>query len=157
MKKLAGGGCLIFFGLFMLLGFFASTSPSTFMVSAMLLVLMVFAPVLAGALLIRSHFRTKEQIAMEARKNLLASREKEVLRLAKQKGGELTIAEIVSDTSMNAEEADEIMRELVVKRYVDMKITDQGSVIYEFFELRPSEPEDRSLRLESWGDDRDVN
>ena len=157
MKKLVGGGLLIFFGLFMLLGFFASTSPSTLIVNALMLLLMVFAPIATGALLIRSHFRDKQEIEVQSRKNILASREKEILRLAKQKGGELTIPEIVSDTSMNADEADEIMRELVVKRYVDMKITDQGTVLYEFFELRRDQPENRMVRLESWTDDKDVN
>ena len=69
----------------------------------------------------------------------------------------MTIPEIVSDTSMNTEEADEIMRELVVKRFVDMKITDQGTVLYEFYELR-KDPSDRAMaRVDSWTDDRDVN
>lgn len=157
MKKIVGGGCLIFFGLFMLLGFFASTSPTSFIVSVMLLFLMVFVPVVTGVVVIRSHLKDKEKVAKESRKSILAAREKEVLRLARQKGGELTIPEIVSDTSMNTEEADEIMRELVVKRYVDMKITDQGTVIYEFFELRKDQPENQLLRMESWTDDRDVN
>src|SRR5687768_13890858 len=107
MKKLVGGGVLIFIGLFMLLGFFASDSSPGFLVSALQLFLMVFAPIAAGALLIRSHFLASKKIEQQSRKNILASREKEVLRLAKQKGGELTIPEIVSDTSMNTEEADE--------------------------------------------------
>jgi hypothetical protein len=157
MKKLIGGGLLIFFGLFMLLGFFASTSPATFIVNVMTLFLMVLAPIAVGSLLIRSHFLSNKKTAEESRKAILASREKEVLRLAKQKGGELTVPEIVSETSMNTEEADEIMRELVVKRYVDMKITNQGTVIYEFFELVKDKLENRIPSLESWTDDRDVN
>jgi len=157
MRKLIGGGLLIFFGLFMLLGFFASTSPSNFMVNTMMLLLMVLAPIVVGSLVIRSHFLSSKKSAEESRKNILASREKEVLRLAKQRGGELTIPDIVSETSMNTEEADEIMRELVVKRYVDMKITNQGTVIYEFFELIKDKTENRVPRLESWTDDRDVN
>jgi hypothetical protein len=40
---------------------------------------------------------------------------------------------------------------------VDMKITNQGSVVYEFFELVKDKPENRIPRLESWTDDRDVN
>jgi hypothetical protein len=157
MKKLIGGGLLIFFGLFMLLGFFASTSPATFIVNMMMLLLMVVAPIVVGSLLIRNHFLSNRKISEESRKNILASREKEVLRLAKEKGGELTVPEIVSETSMNTEEADEIMRELVVKRYVDMKITNQGTVVYEFFELVKDKHENRVPRLESWTDDRDVN
>ena len=157
MKKLVGGGLLIFFGLFMLLGFFASTRSSPFLVDFMMLFLMVLAPIATGGLLIRNHFLSQRKVEQESRKSILASREKEVLRLAKNKGGTLTIPEIVSETSMNTEEADEIMRELVVRQYVDMRITDQGSVVYEFHELRRERPEERPLRLESWMDDRDVN
>jgi hypothetical protein len=118
---------------------------------------MVFAPIVTGTLLIRSHFLAQKKVEQQSRKNILAAREKEILRLAKVKNGELTIPEIVSDTSMNAEEADEIMRELVVKRYVDMRITDQGAVIYEFYDLKKDLPEERMLRLESWTNDKDVN
>ena len=157
MKKLVGGGIFIFFGLFMLLGFFVSTSPSSFIVDAMTLLLMVFAPIVTGALLIRSHYLTKQKLEQQSRKSILVSREKEILRLAKLKNGELTIPEIVSDTSMDAEEADEIMRELVVKRYVDMRITDQGAVIYEFYDLKKDRPEERMVRLDSWTEDKDVN
>jgi hypothetical protein len=157
MKKLVGGGIFIFFGLFMLLGFFASTTPSSFIVNVMMLLVMVFAPIVTGVLLIRSHYLTKNQVEQQSRKNILASREKEILRLAKIKNGELTIPEIVSDTSMNAEEADEIMRELVVKQFVDMRITDQGMVIYEFFDLKKDVRNDPIGGLESWTDDRDVN
>ena len=57
---------------------------------------------------------------------------------------------------MTAEEADEIMRELVVKQHVDMNITDDGNVIYEFLQLRKEKPEDRLLRLDSWSE-KDVN
>ena len=157
MKRMVGGGCLIFFGLFMLMGFFASTSPSSFFTSVMLLLLFVFAPVVAGALVIRSHYQSKKKAAEESRKNILASREKEILKLAKAKDGELTIQEIVAETSMNAEEADEIMRELVVKRYVDMNITNQGGVVYEFFDMKRDQDRDRLTSLPSWTDDRDVN
>ncbi len=157
MKKLIGGGALIFFGLFMLLGFAVSTTPATFTVNAITFLLMVLAPIAVGSLVIRSHFLSRKKSAEDSRKNILASREKEILRLAKQKGGELTIPDIVSDTSMNTEEADEIMRELVVKRFVDMKITNEGTVIYDFFELVKDKPENRAPRLESWTDDRDVN
>ncbi|MCI0412422.1 hypothetical protein L0222_06420 [bacterium] len=157
MKKLVGGGLLIFFGLFMLFGVFVDTTPPAFMIRAMVAFLFAFVPIAVGGLMIRSHSLSNKKSAEESRKSILASREKEILRLAKQKGGELTLPDIVSETSMNTEEADEIMRELVVKRYVDMKITNQGTVIYEFFELVKDKPEERILRLESWTDDRDVN
>jgi hypothetical protein len=157
MKKLIGGSLLIFFGLFMLLGFFASESPATFMVNLLMLVLMVFAPIVTGALIIRLHYAKKKHAELQSRKSILASREKEIWRLAKQKGGELTISEIVAETSMNADEADEILRELVVKRHADMKLTNDGTVIYEFFDLLKERRNERMVHSEPWVDDRDVN
>lgn len=140
----------------MLAGFFASTKPSTLIVDIMLLLLFVLAPVVTGAILIRGHVLSNKKREQESRKNILASREKEILKLAKKKHGELTIPEIVAETSMNTEEADEIMREFVVKQYVDMKITDEGTVVYEFFELRADRKDGSKRHQELWSDDREI-
>jgi hypothetical protein len=156
MKKFASGGLLIVFGLFMLLLFLSGTGPSTFLVGVATFLLMVLAPIAAGTFMIRSHFQAKKKSAEESRKKLLAAREKEVLMLAGRKNGILTIPEIVAETSMNADEANEIMREMVVKLYADMKITNDGEVIYNFSQLRRQKPEDRLFRLESWSE-KDVN
>ena len=135
MKKAIGGGILMFFGFFMLAGFLLSTKPSNFLADSILLLLFALAPIAGGALLIRNNFVTKKKLERETRMKVFADREKQVLKLARAKDGFLTIPEIVSETTMNTEEADELMRELVLKRYADMKITDQGTVIYEFLEL----------------------
>ena len=156
MKRVVGGGILIFGGLFMLAGFFASTKPSNLVTDIVLLLLFVLAPIATGVMLIRSNYLANKKKELESRKTILASREKEILKLAKQKDGELTIPEIVAETSMNTEEADEIMRELVVKRYVDMKITNQGSVVYEFFELTREHKDSLNQDREMWSDDREI-
>ena len=140
----------------MLAGFFASTKPSTLTVDIMLLLLFVLTPIVLGATLIRSNFVAKKKREEESRKNIQAAREKEILKLAKKKQGELTIAEIVAETSMNSEEADEIMREFVVKQYVDMKITNEGAIIYEFFEVGQDRNESSNHRKEMWSDDRET-
>jgi len=135
MKKTVGGGILIFFGFFMLAGFLLSTKPSHLLADSILLLLFAVAPIASGVCLIRSHYLTKKKNERETRMRTLAEREKEVMKLATQRNGLLTIPDIVSETSMNSDEADDLMRELVLKRYADMKITDQGAVIYEFLEL----------------------
>jgi hypothetical protein len=156
MKRVIGGVVLIFGGLFMLAGFFTSTRPSAFLVNIILLLLFVLAPIVSGSILLRSHFLVKKKREQESRKNVLAVREKEILKLAKEKGGELTIPEIVAETSMNTEEADEMMREFVVKGYVDMRLTDLGAVIYEFFELRTDRTESAGLVKGLWSEDREI-
>jgi len=156
MKRVIPGGILIFGGLFMLAGFFASTRPSTLIVDIMLLLLFVLVPVISGAILIRSHFMSKKKREEELHRNVLATREKEVLKLAREKGGELTLPEIVSETSMNTNEADEIMREMVLKQFVDMRITDHGAVVYKFFDLSNYRKETSVLDRELLTDDREV-
>jgi hypothetical protein len=156
VKKVIGGGILIFGGLFMLAGFFASTKPSTFATDITLILLFVLAPIVGGAMLIRSNYLLNKKREMETRKNIFASREKEILKLAKKKDGELTIPEIVAETSMNADEADEIMREFVVKQYVDMKVTNEGTVVYEFFQFSRDGKNGSGPHREFWSDDREI-
>jgi hypothetical protein len=86
MKKIVIGSVLIFFGLFMLLGFFVSTKESPFLVELFSGLLFVAAPVLSGVLLLRSHFHSKQKSTLDQKKAMLAAREKAV-RFAQQKGG----------------------------------------------------------------------
>jgi multisubunit Na+/H+ antiporter MnhG subunit len=137
MKKTVTGGILMFFGLFMLAGFLLSKKPTNFLADSILLLLFALAPVACGVLLIRSNYATKKKKERETRVRALAEREKEVLNLARQRNGMVTVPDIVAETSMNTDEADELMRELVLKRCADMKLTEQGTVIYEFLELTP--------------------
>jgi hypothetical protein len=155
MKKAVGGGILMFFGLFMLAGFLLSTKSSNLLADCILLLLFAVAPFAGGVLLIRNSYVTKKKIEREARMKVFSDHEKEILKLAREKDGFLTVAEIVAETTMNADEADELLRELVLKRLADMKITDQGTVIYEFLELTRGYKE-RS-RNDVLTDDREVN
>jgi hypothetical protein len=149
MKKAVGGAILLFLGLFMLAGF---KPVSNLLVDGILILLFALAPI-AGVLLIRNSYVTK--IEREKKVKAYAEQEKQVLKLAREKEGVLTVPEIVAETSMNADEADELMRELVLKRYADMKITDQGTVIYEFLELTRGYKE-RS-RQDLLKEDREIN
>lgn len=135
MGKLIAGGSLIFLGLFMLLGFLASTQEYNFLVDGIMLLLFVFAPILTGSFLVRSYFKAKQRAIEYYKKYTRAAREKEIIRLAQQKGGRVTIPEIVAETSMDAAEAEEIINDLIVKRFADMKMLDSGALVYEFFEM----------------------
>jgi hypothetical protein len=135
MMKLIGGGILIFIGLFMLLGVVAGGGDKSLAVDAVMSILFVVAPIGGGGMLIRSHFKRKRKALLDKQKTLQVEREKEVIRLAQQKGGHLSIPEIVAGTSMSTVEADQIMREMTEKGYVDMQVTDSGVIIYEFYEI----------------------
>ena len=125
---------MIAFGLFMLLGLLVGKSPGL-LAAALTFLLFVAVPIAAGVLLIRGQSKAKERAAAETKKLLQAAHEKEILRLAEQKKGLLTVSQIVKETSMDASEAEGALHELIVKRLVDMRTGVDGQVVYEFPEF----------------------
>lgn len=105
------------------------------------ILLFSFVPIVSGAILIVSHFRGAKRAEVEQQKLRLAAREKEVLLLARRYEGRLTMAEIVTDTSMDAAGAEETMNELVVKGMTNLRTNEAGQAYYEFFETLPHEEE----------------
>ena len=145
MKKLVIGGVLIFVGAFMLLGFAVNLSEKSFAIDIgdiVAFLLLSAAPISIGSIIVRSHFTGKRRLLEAEQKTLYEQREREILRLAHQKRGRLTIPEIAVATSMNTEEADKMMREMTAKGYVDMQVTDSGVIVYEFYEIAHRELEE---------------
>jgi len=62
---------------------------------------------------------------------------KEILKLAQAKGGTATISEIALATSLSLEEAEEILQYFVAKGYANMRLNDNGAIVYEFPGIRP--------------------
>lgn len=137
MKRLGCGGVLIFIGLFMLLGLVSGDALQEGSLASNLVMAILFtlAPIVGGGFMIRSHFMKKRKALKEQQTALQRAREKQILRLAQQKGGRISIPEIVVDTSMSTEEAEEFMQDLTAKGYVDMQVTDSGVIVYEFYEI----------------------
>jgi hypothetical protein len=145
MKKLVIGGVFIFFGAFMFLGFAINLSEKSFAIDISDIVAFIVAsgaPIIVGSLIVRSHFTGKKRLLEAEQKTLYEQREREIIRLAQQKRGRLTIPEIAVATSMNTEEADEMMRGMTTKGYVDMQVTDSGVIVYEFYEIAHRELEE---------------
>ncbi|MBD3307443.1 hypothetical protein GF339_13525 [candidate division KSB3 bacterium] len=154
MKKLIGGMVLLFLGLFMLvenlerlLLFYRVSQmdqpsglggyPLYILTDAVLFPLLLGV---IGGLLIRSHVKHKRRLTQEQRIAAQTSREKAVIRLARQQGGRITIPDIVAETSLNTTEAEALMRDLTVKGHVGMHVTEAGAIVYEFFDtIRPQE------------------
>ena len=136
MKKVISGGILIGFGLFMLLGFVVNATEKGVDAGDIALALFLgVTPVAVGGMLIRSHVKEKQKAVQNQKQVLYTQREKEIIRLAQQTGGRLSIPDIVAGTSMNTIEADAMMREMTTKGYVNMQVTDAGVILYEFYEL----------------------
>lgn len=143
MIKSIAGGLLIAFGAFFLLGFSVSVSrgASPFAIGNIIGVLVLsVTPIAGGGMLIRSHIKHK-QLALRAReKDEYARHEKEIIRIAQKRGGRISIPEVVAETSMSTDEADQVLREMTTKGYVDMQVTESGVIVYEFYEIAHRKP-----------------
>ena len=66
-----------------------------------------------------------------------------IFRLAKRRGGKLTLSDVVIETGLSLSDAEALMNALVDNVYVRLEVTDQGRIVYEFPELM-QETEDQS-------------
>jgi len=58
-----------------------------------------------------------------------------LLRLAREKEGNLTVLEAATDGRMTAERAEEILRELAVRGHVEVRVSESGMMVYHFPEI----------------------
>ena len=96
-----------------------------------------------GALLITALLSAGVGIALVrgVRSRSASSRQSEILRLAVEQQGRVTLLDAVAAFGIPVEEARRALEALVVSGVADLEITDSGTVIYSFDELK--RPEDK--------------
>ncbi len=136
MGKLIGGGGLIAIALFMLLGFANASGNMSALVAGITFLIIVVAPAIGGAALLRSHFQ--EQSRLQRQKSGLRDRtiEAEIVKLAESKGGKLTVSEVVSGLAMDLDEAKTALDSLHQNSVADIELTEDGMMVYTFFEAK---------------------
>lgn len=60
--------------------------------------------------------------------------DKMIIRLAKRKGGKLTVAELSRQTSLTPQQAKERLEQFHLQGKTDLHVTDDGVIVYEFIE-----------------------
>jgi hypothetical protein len=83
---------------------------------------------------------------------LLVRRRKEqnrIVRLARQKGGRLMVAEAAADSGLTVQEAEQILRELADGGYAEVEVTDSGMMVYRFPEFLYSHEKHWARSVES--------
>ncbi len=123
----------------MLLGVLAGTKDYSLVVDTARFLLFIALPLGAGGILLKKHYDEKEGTKKQSQKMLRNAHEKEVLKFVRSRGGKVTIADLVAETSVNAEEAEQILNDLIVKQLVDMKMDESGRIVYEWIELDSAE------------------
>ena len=64
-----------------------------------------------------------------------ATPEKQILNIAKEKGGRVTVSEISMNSNLSLDEAEKYLKEMASKGYAGMDVNDSGIIIYEFYEI----------------------
>lgn len=136
MGKLGGGAALLLLALFMLVGYLQSDAEASGLTRMLTLLLTVGLPGFAGAALLRSHFGARGRL--DQRKDVLRKQtlESEILRLAAQHEGKLTVVEVVSALALPQAGAKELLDGMVMRELADVEITESGVLVYAFHDIR---------------------
>ena len=135
MKSLLGAGLLLLLSVFMLYGFMRSSAELSSFGSVVALLITVVVPAAAGIALGTRHLRRGRLV--ESRRDQLRQQtiESEVLRLAGQHGGRLTLVEIVTEMAVSTEAAQQAVDALVHREIADIAVTDSGVLVYTFHDV----------------------
>ena len=132
--KLLGGIGLLFISVFMLIGVLAGGGKDHgLFVDIFVFGLAVVLPGVAGLTLLRQHLRRSLPSGAGGADALRRQTwESEILKLAERKGGRLTVVEVVADTVIGAEDAEETLGILVGRGMAEPEVTEGGLIVYRF-------------------------
>jgi predicted DNA-binding transcriptional regulator len=130
--KAAAGFTLIGVSFFMLLGFFNADLSSSVMATMGALLIGVGLPGTVGGVLVAQHFRQGKGLAKRREQLRLQTQEAEVLRLAGEHDGRLTVVEVVRELAMQHSGAEALLRSMTERGVADIEVTDSGLLVYTF-------------------------
>ena len=136
MGKLVGGGLLLLLAVVMLFGSLQSDAEASAAVRALTLLLVVGLPGAAGGWLLYDHFSARGRL--DQRKDVLRRQtmESEILRLAGEKEGKLTLVEVVTALALPQAGAKELLDGMVMREMADVQVSDSGMLVYSFHDIR---------------------
>ncbi len=132
MAKLLGGAALIAVALFMLLGYFNVSRPLSVPAAIATLLFTVGLPGAAGLALLRSHFQSTRGLVRRRETLRRQTQEAEVLKLAQEHGGKLTVVEVASRLALPAATVEELLAGLHERGLAEIEITEAGLIVYSF-------------------------
>ncbi|RMH69082.1 MAG: hypothetical protein D6675_13760 [Gemmatimonadetes bacterium] len=135
MGKLIGSMSLFALAGFMLVGFFQSGIGFTATGLAALLIA-VGLPAAGGAYLLYSHYRQKQQLKGSKKRLKMQTLEAEIIKLSGQKGGKLTVVEVVSALAVDNQIAKEALESLSVQGLAEPEVTERGMIVYSFYDVQ---------------------
>ncbi len=130
--KVLGGALLIGVAVFMAIGFAVSSATRSLGTTIATLLIAVGIPAGAGLALIQSHYRNRRMLTADRAELRLQTWESELVKLAAERGGKLTVVEAVAATGLRAPQVDEAFRSLTQQGVADIDVTDSGMLVYRF-------------------------
>lgn len=130
------GFALLALAAFMLLGFLRSDAEIGTPATIAALVITVALPALGGIALLTKRFRRGARLAERKETLRQQTYESEILRLAAQRQGRLTVVELVTEFAITPEKANELLESLMVRELADVEVTDSGVVVYVFHDVK---------------------
>src|SRR5687767_11079446 len=117
----------------MLLGFVRSDASIATPATIFALLLTVGLPAAGGVYLLRGPRGRSAASVAQLRQQTIES---EILRLAMQHGGRLTVVEVASALALPSESAKETLDSLAERELADLEITDKGVIVYAFHDAK---------------------
>ena len=121
--------------LFMTIGFLNSTTPHPVGANVFAFLITVVLPGAAGATLIARRLRSGRRLDVNREQLRQQTLESEVLRLAGQRGGRLTLVEIMTDMAIDTASAQAALDALVMREVADVAVSDSGVLVYTFRDI----------------------
>ena len=130
-----GGVALLAVAAFMLIGFFRTDASLTSPTAIVALLITVALPAVGGLALLRGTmtFGGRSGRNEELRQRTI---EAEILRLAMQHGGRLTVVEVAAALALPSESAKQVLDSLAEREIADLEITDAGVIVYSFHDAK---------------------
>lgn len=136
MTRILGAAGLAAVTLFMLLGFLSSEVALGAPATLAALALTVGLPAVGAGLLLRSHFGERARRGDRKQQLRAQTIESEILRLAVENGGQLTVLEVSTELVLSPEASKAALDALMLREHADLEITDAGVLVYTFHDIR---------------------
>jgi len=128
-----GGIALLALAALMFVGFLRSDAELASLRTVLALLITVGIPGGAGVMLLRAPGGRRSKRVEELRRQTI---EAEILRLAMQHGGRLTVVEVASALALPSESAKTTLDSLAERELADLEITDKGVIVYAFHDAK---------------------
>lgn len=136
MGRVVGAIALLFVSLFMLLGFMRSSASLAAPSTIVALLLTVGLPAVGAAALLAGRFRGGRRLTARREQLRLQTIDAEILRLAEQHAGKLTVVEVVSALAVTPEAAKNALDGFHTRELAEIEITDSGVLVYVFHDVQ---------------------